>query len=305
MKVFLTGPSGYVGAEVARLLLSQGHTVFGLARSEGRADGLRKAGIEPVIGELSQTDVLAKAAASADAVVHTAFFHTGDYEQAIQMDIAAIKTMTDAMAGTNKPFIMSSGSGLLGDTGLLPVSEEFPVDPRDCLTPPGSRVLTEREGLLCSGKGVRVMVMRLAPYVWGNGGSFFIPLHLQAARNKGKALYILPGTQKQDGVHVEDLARLYVLALEKGSTGIYHTSTGDGYTARGIADAVGVNVGVPVEGISLEEAFKHGIWPVWAAPLFSINNRASSVKAERELGWKDFKTDMLEDIASGSYAQKA
>lgn len=82
--------------------------------------------------------------AAADAVVHTAFFHTGDYEEATRLDIAAVGAMTDAMAGSNKPFIMSSATGVLGETGPVPVSEEFPLDPHHCIKPPGSRVLCER-----------------------------------------------------------------------------------------------------------------------------------------------------------------
>ncbi|EIE23314.1 NAD(P)-binding protein [Coccomyxa subellipsoidea C-169] len=307
MKIFVTGPSGYVGAEVARLLLSDGHFVVGLARSEARAEGLRNAGIEPVIGELSDLDVLAKASASADAVIHTAFFHTGDYAEATRLDIAAVGAMTDAMAGSNKPFIMSSATGVLGETGPVPVSEEFPLDPHHCIKPPGSRVICERAALLAAGKGVRIMVFRLPPYVWGNGGSFFIPLHLSAAREHSKAYYILPGTQKTCGVHVEDLAKLYLLGIQKeAGIGIYHTTTGNDYTAKQIAEAVGANAGVPTEGISAESAIEQGIWPAWAVPVFAMNNCASSAKAERQLAWGDYRsTDMLQDIASGSYAQKS
>ncbi|BDA43900.1 Uncharacterized protein C2A9.02 [Coccomyxa sp. Obi] len=303
MKVFLTGPRGFVGTEVARLLLLEGHSVVGLARSEARAEDLRKSGIEPVLGELCHFDVLARAAASADAVIHTAFFHTGDYEEGSKLVCTAVRAITEALAGSGKPFIMSSGTDVLGDTGLAPVSEEFPVDPHHSARPT-SRVLCEREALVAAGKDVRAMVLRLPPYVWGNGDGFCPLLHIQAAHKLGRAYYILPGTQKTCGVHVEDLARLYLLALEKGAAGsIYHATASTDLTAREVGEAVGANAGVPAEGISKEDAHRHSIWPDWAIDLFALNNAASSAKAQKDLGWTNLKTGMLQDIACGSYVQ--
>ncbi|CAK0787744.1 hypothetical protein CVIRNUC_010966 [Coccomyxa viridis] len=306
MKVFVTGATGYCGAPVVKLLLAEGHHVVGLVRSEASAERLRKAGGEPLTGTVDDLDVLAKAAAAADGVIHTAFRHDGSvpYTDACKIDCAAIKAMTDAMAGTDKPFVMSSGTGVVGETGPQPVTEEFPIDPEHALA---TRVSTERAAVVAAGRGVRASVLRLPMYVWGNNGSYFIPLNIAAAKQHGKAHYILPGSQQTSGVHVDDLARLYVLALKHAPAGtVYFATTSNNSSARSIAEACASNAGVGTEGISYEDAIAQKIWPDWVASLYVLNNRADSTKAEKMLGWGDFKnTDMLADIVSGSYAAKA
>ncbi|KAK9824592.1 hypothetical protein WJX72_011553 [[Myrmecia] bisecta] len=302
MKVFLTNATGYVGGAIARRLIHKGHRVVALLRTPQKADAMRALGIESLLGTLDETDKLAQAAATADAVIHTAYDYSGKtFADNVAKDRAVIAAFVGALAGTNKPLLVTSGSGMLGDTGSEPVSEEFPTDPlqpQDLLV----RSLSERDTLRAAQRGVRSVLLRLPLYVYGNGGSTFIPAQLADAKQRGAAYRIGAGDNKLSAVHVEDLAEL---AMEKAPAGsLFNAANEHGITGRSIVDAVAQNLGVPARQVTAEEADAQEILPAWFRHWVFGNNQIDSKKAERLLGWTPAqRPGMVQDIASGSYKQ--
>jgi nucleoside-diphosphate-sugar epimerase len=299
MHVFLTGATGYLGSHAAARLLAAGHTVTGLARNDAAAEKLRQSGVTPLHGDLRQPDVLADAARRADAVVHAAFSHdTASFEEALRLDRDATEALARALAGTGKPLIATSGSGLLGDTGPTPVDEDFPVNPAFLLAP---RVAAERDVLAATGRGVRAVVLRFPLYVYGNGGSVFVPWLIQQGRKTGAVPYVGTGEHRSSAVHVEDAADLYVRALERAPAGsLYHGAAEHGVTARAIAEAIGRAQGVPARSVSREQAAAD--WGPRMAAFLSMNNQTASERAIAQLGWQPrAATKLLADVEFGSY----
>lgn len=300
MKVFLTGATGYIGSVVAEKLQAAGHSVIGLARNEAADATLRERGIEPHRGDLRDLESLARGARAADGAIHTAFIHDfNDFEGAVRVERAAIAAFVDALSGSGKPFIATSGTGLLGDTGERPVDEEFPVKPDFVLA---TRAEAEQDILRAAERGVRSVALRLPLHVYGRGGSVFGPMWIKAAREAGVTRYIASGENKLSAVHVDDAAQLYVLALEKASAGsVFHASAEFGITGKALAKAIGRLVGCKVESISIEEATAT-MGPALAA-FMSINNQTNAAKAMQQLGWKpQASVSFLEDIEHGSYS---
>eukprot|EP00877_Chromochloris_zofingiensis_P012783 jgi/Chrzof1/7759/Cz02g35210.t1 len=218
--------------------------------------------------------MLQAAAAAADGVLHTAFRHDGSVsmEEAASIDIAVIRAFTAGLTGTGKLLIISSSTGLVGDTRDALPTEDMPVD--TTVLAATERSKCEREALLAAGKGIRPVVIRLSPYVYGNGGSVFIPLQLQAAKQLGAAYWVGNGNNKISAVHVEDAAEAYVLAFENPhASGVFHIANESGITSESIAQALAANVGGgPAKGLSWEEADKVGSLPAWIRGILSINN---------------------------------
>jgi nucleoside-diphosphate-sugar epimerase len=299
MQVFLTGATGYIGSAVARKLRQAGHAVVGLARNEAAADRLREQGVEPFPGDLREPARLAEAARRADAVVHTAFVHDqGSFADAVAADRAAVAALADALAGSGKPFVATSGSGLLGETGPSPVDESRAIDPS---FPLAVRAGAERDVLRAANRGVRADVLRLPLFVYGHGGSVFLPWLIRQARQAGVSRYIGAGDNQASAVHVEDAADLYLLALEKAPAGtLYHGAAEHGVRARDVAGAVGRLVGCPAQSITREQALQ--LWGPVMVAFLSINNQLDSSKAVRELGWQpDARRRLLDDLEHGSY----
>jgi len=301
MRVFLTGATGYIGSHVASHLLAAAHSVVGLARSAAAATRLQERGITPLQGDLRHSAALADAARQADAVIHTAFSHdTGNFADALSLDRDATAAFVEALAGTDKPLIATSGSGLLGDTGPNPVGEDFAVDPAFLLAP---RVSAEADVLQEARRGVRSVVLRFPLYVYGNGGSVFVPWLIEQGRTTGSVPYIGTGEHRSSAVHVEDAAQLYLLALERAPAGsLYHGASEHGVTARALAEAIGRARGWPARSVPFAEATAK--WGPRMAAFLSINNQTASERALTQLGWKpQAKTTLLADVEFGSYRQ--
>lgn len=299
MNILLTGATGYIGSAVAEKLIEAGHIVRGLSRNEDSDARLRERGITPVRGDLTDPAALAAEARTADGVVHTAFVHNfGNYNGAVETDRAVTAALAEALAGSEKPYVATSGTGFLGETGPTPVDESFPPNPE---SPFRHRAVSEGEALKTAKHGVRSVVIRLPLYVYGRGGSSFVPTQLTAAHRDGIARYIGEGGNRLSAVHVEDAARLFVLALEKAPAGsLYHGSTEFDITGRQLAEAVAANLKVPVESVTRERATE--IFGPVMVEFFAMNNQTSSEKAVRELGWTRLSTtNLLDDIAAGSY----
>lgn len=299
MKVLLTGATGYIGAVVAEKLQAAGHSVVGLSRNEAAAEKLRARNVEPFLGDLRDTDKLARAAREADGVVHTAFIHDfSDFEGAVAVERNVIATFVSALSGSGKPFVATSGTGLMGDTGKRIVDDTEIISPKDALA---GRAAAEQDILRAAERNIRSMALRLPIFIYGRGGSVFIPILIKDACEAGVARYVEPGDYKYSAVHVDDVAALYVLALEKGKAGsAYHAVSESGITVKAIAEATARLVGCEAKGMSKEEAIQ--VWGLSLTTFFSINNQVSSSKAEKELGWKpQISISMLEDIEHGSY----
>lgn len=297
MKIFLTGATGYIGSAVAERLKGRGHKVFGLVRSDEAEAKVIEKNIEPVRGELHDFDILKSAASDADAVIHTAFSHNfDDFNDAVKLERDIIKIFGEALALTNKPLIVTSGSSVLGDTKNAEADEDFPFAQNS------SRVLrgeAERDVLQLSSKGIRPINLRLPLFVYGRSGSSFLPFVIEQAKKENSANYVGSGDYSVSAVHVEDAADLYLLALETRTVkGLYNVSA-EIVSIREISESVGRLLDVPAKSIRAETA--RGQFGKMFEFL-SVNNQLSAEKARREMKWSpnDYNS-ILDDIENGSY----
>ncbi|HYF40523.1 MAG TPA: NAD-dependent epimerase/dehydratase family protein [Gemmatimonadales bacterium] len=294
MKVFLTGATGYIGSAVADRLRAAGHQVSGLARSDAAATKLETAGISAVRGDFSDPRSVGVAARSSDAVISTAT----TYNPAI--DGPALDAMLDALSGSNKPLVYTSGIWSHGDTGGKVVDETTPPRPAELVA---WRQGIEDQVLQGAGRGIRTVVIRPA-IVYGRGGG--IPAgFVQSAQKQGAAQFVGTGENRWPFVHVDDLADLYLLALEKAPPGTLLLGvSGPSYRVREVAAAAsrGAGAGGKTAAWALEEARqKMGAY----ADALVLDQQATGRKAQELLGWRPYRADVLEDIERGSYRSMA
>lgn len=297
MKIFLTGASGYVGAVVAEKLAAKRHEVVGLARTDAAAAKLKERGIEVLRGELTDFDVLKKGASEADAVIHTAFSHSfSDYNDAVKLDRQVIAAFAEVLAGTNKPLIITSSSAILGDTRSNLADEDYPFGEN---SPRRLRGESELDVLQLSSKGIRSIVLRLPLFVYGRGGSSFVPFLINQARAAGSANYTDSGEHRVSAVYVEDAADLYALALEKSTAkGLYNVSA-ETVSLKELNEAAARILNVKTKSIATEKA-REQFGKMF--DFLSINNQLDATKAERDLGWKiNSNKTILDDMENGSY----
>ena len=299
MRVFLTGATGYVGTAVAEKLLASGHSVVGLSRSEAGDAKLRAIGVIPHRGDLNDPQSLAQGALTSDGIIHTAFGNNfDDFAGMVGTDLLALTTMLTSLEDKNKPIVVTNGPAFLGDSGNGILDESAPIDETSYFA---VRAKPDLEALQAANRGIRSVVIRLPFYVYGRGGSTFIPMQMGAAQKTGLARYIGEGANRASSVHVEDAATAYVLALESAPAGsLYHLSDGFDASAKQIAEAISQNLTVPAISTTFEIAEE--IFGTGLAHFFSMNSRISADKIKRELGWSPRADhNILEDITSGSY----
>ena len=292
MRVFVTGPTGFIGTAVVRELLDAGHQVLGLARSDESAKSLITAGAQVHRGDLHDLESLRAAAAMSDGVIHCAFIHDfNNYGPAAEADQRAIETLGTALVGSDRPLVVSSGSLVVQPSGAFAGED----DEADNKFPRKS----EQAALAMAPLGVRAMVLRLAPSVHGNGDHGFVPRLITIAREKGVSAYVGGGFNRWPAVHRLDAARLYRLALEKGVGGArYHAIADEGLPTKEIAAVIGRGLNLPVVSKSREEAADHF---GWIGGFFAMDGPASSAKTRKELGWQPAQPGLIADLDHGHY----
>jgi nucleoside-diphosphate-sugar epimerase len=292
MMVFLTGATGYIGSAVAGALLHAGHSVIGLARSDEAAGQLHLSGIGAHRGDLTSPTSVIAAASAADATIHTGTTNDGS------IDRRAVDAMLQAVTGSGKPFVYTSGVWVLGDTGDKVADETWPVRP---LALVAWRPALEQLVLETAQRNVRAIVIRPA-VVYGRGAG--IPADfVKSARETGAARYVGPGTNRWPVIHVDDLASLYLAAMEKAPAAtLLHAADGSAHRVKEIAEAasIGAGAGGSTESWPLEEARKTlGAY----ADALALDQQVSAEKARAMLGWKPRAASILEDLRHGSYTQ--
>ncbi len=293
MRVFLTGATGFVGSAVTKELLSAGHQVLGLTRSDQGTEALKAAGAEPHPGTLEDLDSLRRGAEATDGTIHCGFIHDfSNFARSCEVDRVAIETIGSALAGSDRPFLITSG--LAGFTpGRRATEEDAPA--------PNSTPRAPSEGLALgfASRGVRAGVVRLSPSVHDVGDHGFVPMIINVAREKGISAYIGDGANRWAGVHRLDAARLYRLALEKGEAGSRYHGVGDeGVPARDIAEVIGRRLNLPVKSLSAEEAKDHF---GWMAFFFGTTLAGSSALTRERLGWQPVHPGLIADLDQGHY----
>jgi nucleoside-diphosphate-sugar epimerase len=294
MRVFVTGATGWVGSAVIEELRAAGHTVTGLARSEAAAATLASSGIAAHRGSLEDLESLRAGAAASDAVIHTAFNH--DFSRFAEngaVERSAIEALGSALAGTDRPLIVTSGVGLIAPGRMVteddvrdPDAMHFPRDP-------------ETVAAAAAARGVRVSVIRLAPSVHGKGDHGFVPIVIGLAREHGVSAYVGNGENRWPGVHRRDTARLYRLALERAAEhAVYHAVADEGIPFREIAGVIGRHLNLPVVSTSGDDVGAHF---GWFAPFAQMDARASSAKTQQSLAWHPAEPALLDDLNSAAY----
>jgi nucleoside-diphosphate-sugar epimerase len=290
MRVFLTGATGFIGTYLVPELISAGHHVVGLSRSDAGAEALTRAGAEVFRGDVSDLDRLRIAAEAADGVIHAAFNHDfSRLKQNSEDDRKAIETLGEVLAGSDRPLVVTSGTGLTrSKTGAPAVetddhvtSAEFP------------RAATEEAADALMLKGGRVTVMRL-PQVHDTRHQGRIALHIQLARQKGWVAYVGEGKNRLPAVHVSDAVRLFLLVLERGQAGArYHAVAEEGVAMRDIAEVIGAGLKMPVRSIMPQEVPDYfGL----LAGLVTVDLAASGALTRQQLGWNPAGPDLLTDL---------
>lgn len=295
MRVFVTGATGFVGSAVVQELVGAGHQVLGLVRTEAGAQALAAAGGEAHRGDVENLDSLRRGAAAADGVIHTAFIHDfANFPAVCETDRRAIEALGSTLVGSDRPFIVTSGTALI--TPGHPATEE---EASVLTVTDFPRVATEEAARAVADGGVRVALLRLAPSVHGEGDHGFVSTLIAIARATGVSAYIGEGLNRWNAVHRLDAALLFRLALERGATDArYHAVAEEGIAFRAIAEAIGNGLNLPLVSKLPEEAAAH--FGAFAA-FTQLDVPASSQLTQQRLGWQPTQNTLLADLEQGHY----
>jgi len=294
MRIFLTGATGFIGSAIVPELINAGHQVVGLARSDANAKSLAAAGAQVHRGSIEDLDSLRSGASAADGVIHTAFNHDfSKWAENCENDRLAIEALGSALAGSNRPLVVTSGTGLVTRPDGRPAAEN------DAPTSTVPRIKSEEAANAMAARGVHVSVVRLPPSVHGDGDHGFVPTLVRVARENRAAAYVGEGSNRWPAVHRLDAAHLYRLVLEKGMAGArYHGVGEEGISFRDIAGVIGRRLNVPVVSKTPEEAAEHF---GWFSHFAALDSPASSTKTREQLGWRATRVGLIADLERGSY----
>jgi len=295
MRIFLTGATGFIGSTIVPELINAGHQVLGLTRSETGAQALITAGAEAHRGDLEDLESLRRGAAMADGVIHTAFNHDfSNFVAICELDRRVIEAMGSVLVGSDRPFVITSGTGMGNAVPGQPAIEEN-FNPNH----PNPRKASELAGVSVADRGVNVSVVRL-PQIHDRVKQGLITYAVKLAREKGVSAYVGDGRKRWPAAHVLDTARLYRLALEKQKAGSrYHAVAEEGVPVRDIAEVIGRGLKVPVVSLSPEEAPAHF---GWLSAFVGYDMPASSAQTQERLGWHPTGPGLIADLEQMQYS---
>jgi nucleoside-diphosphate-sugar epimerase len=290
MRVFVTGATGFIGSAIVKNLIASGHHVLGLARSKEKAADLAATGAEVVFGSLDELDRLKRAAAATDGIIHTAFNH--DFSKFVancEDDRRVIEALGSALAGSNRPLIVTSGTGIANSGSGRPATEEDAAE-SSVVSP---RAASEEAAASIAAEGVNVSVVRL-PQVHDTTRQGLITYAIAMAREKGVSAYVGEGRNRWPAAHVVDTARLYRLAFERAERGAkYHAVAEEGVPLRDIAEVLGKRLKLPVVSIAPQEAAAHF---GWLSAFVGRDAAASSELTRKRLQWRPNERGVLADL---------
>ncbi len=296
MRVFVTGATGFIGSAVVRELISAGHQVIGLCRSEDKAAALAEAGAEVHRGSLEDLDSLKAGVAKSDGVIHLAFNHDfSTFAANCEDDRRVIAALGSALAGSSRPLVITSGTGIASTgPGQLAMEDGPTITSSDV-----PRAASEEAAAAVAAQGVNVSVVRL-PQVHDTVRQGLITYAIDIAREKGYFAYIGDGQNRWPAAHVLDVARLYRLVVERAEPGAkYHAVAEEGVPMRSIAEVSGRRLGIPVKSIAAEEAQAYF---GWLAMFAAYDMLASSKQTQAILGWQPTGPGLLEDLERLEFA---
>lgn len=297
MRIFVTGATGFIGSVIVAELIKAGHQVLGLSRSEAGAQSLMAAGAEVFRGDLEDLDSLHRGAAMSDGVIHTAFNH--DFSKFVancEADGEAIQAMGAALAGSDRPLIITSATGMGSIAPGQPAAEDN-FNPNHT----NPRKTSELAGMSVASRGVNVSVVRL-PQVHDTVRQGLISPLIQIAREKGVSAFVGEGRNRWPAAHVSDVARLYRLALERRQAGSrYHAVAEEGISVRDIAEVIGKGLKIPVVSLSPEEAAAHF---GWLGDFVGRDLPASGAQTQALLNWQPVGPGLIADLERMKYVQE-
>lgn len=307
MHVFVTGGTGHSGSHIIPELLSAGHEVTGLARSDEAAAAIAALGATVRRGDLRDLDGLKEAAAASDGVIHVAhrqdLLPLGGMDAVAAAEVEVMRAYGDALAGTGKPLVAAGSIGSPGPLGR-PATEADPALPAgdDHSGTLHMRNAVESTVIGLAERGVRSSVVRMANIAHSTADQHgFLTVLIALAKERGFAGYPGDGTNAWNAIHIRDVARIYRLALEKGAPGRYWHAVADGSVPfRSIAEAIAERVGVPAVSVPLDELMIPGYFGM-LANIVTHGYPATNQITRRDLGWEPLEPGLLDGLDNGHY----
>jgi nucleoside-diphosphate-sugar epimerase len=289
MRIFLTGATGFIGSKIIPELVQAGHQVLGLTRSDAGAKELTAAGAEVHRGDLEDPTTLRRGAEKADAVIHCAFDHDfSRFLENCQKDKRNIEAIGEALVGSKRPLIVTSGTGM-GSRGPGELATEDVFDASHA----NPRKISEETGATLAARGVNVSYVRL-PQVHDTKKQGLISPLIEISRAKGRVAYVGEGKNRWAAGHVTDVARLYKLAIERAEPGArYHAVGEEGVTARDISEALGRSLKLPVVSLRGDAVAAHF---GWMAMFADLDMPASNAITRKKLGWTPVGRGLIADL---------